>query len=215
MRKAAEILGSGKKQGAWGRMMTAEGGGKPLNRPSSEAVKEKMRLAAVATTDRNSGNAFWAIETGRGPTAARATSVTADRPWYGGFHFAVELFPFWQRCSGICWLRGVEWGAESVGCDNTPRIVAPVCAEKLEKIFYLRGFAPGGFSKTLSESGSSQVDKLLADRRMLAAPHRRERGAGHPVEFSAARQYSRKKSGSRVAEVTRSSSWPSANDLDV
>jgi succinate-semialdehyde dehydrogenase/glutarate-semialdehyde dehydrogenase len=61
----------------------------------------------------------------------------------------------------------------------------PQSALKLEEIFLAAGFAPGVFQTLLI--GSNQVDKILADRRIVAATLTGSEGAGIQVGVSAAR----------------------------
>jgi succinate-semialdehyde dehydrogenase / glutarate-semialdehyde dehydrogenase len=89
-------------------------------------------------------------------------------------------YPFWQV---------VRFVAPALMAGNVGLLKhasnVPQSALKLEEIFLAAGFAPGVFQTLLI--GSSQVDQILADRRVVAATLTGSEGAGIQVGISAAR----------------------------
>ncbi len=170
MNRAAEIL-EGEKD-SLARMMTLEMG-KTLKSAVDEAVKcasgcryyaehaEKfLRDEIVETTASKSYVHYQPIGV-----------VLAIMPWN---------YPFWQAVRFIA----PALMAGNVGLLKHASNV-PQCALKLEDVFRRAGFGEGVFQTLLI--GSDKVDKILSDRRVVAATLTGSEGAGVQVGISAAR----------------------------
>jgi succinate-semialdehyde dehydrogenase/glutarate-semialdehyde dehydrogenase len=170
MRKAAEILENEKV--ALGRMMTAE-----MGKPLQSAVDEAVKCAWACRYYADNAERFLAdelVETNASKSYIRYQPIgviLAVMPWN---------YPFWQV---------VRFVAPALMAGNVGLLKhasnVPQSALKLEEIFLAAGFAPGVFQTLLI--GSNQVDKILADRRIVAATLTGSEGAGIQVGVSAAR----------------------------
>src|SRR5688572_19867760 len=168
MLRAAEILESEKAK--FGRLMTIEMG-KPIGAAIAEA--EKCALAcryyaehaesflADEPADVQGGNAWVSFQ----PLGV----VLAVMPWN---------FPFWQ----VIRFAAPALMAGNVGVLKHASNV-PQCALALEEIFRRAGFAEGVFQTLLVES--SEVAKLIADRRISAVTLTGSEGAGRAVASAA------------------------------
>jgi succinate-semialdehyde dehydrogenase/glutarate-semialdehyde dehydrogenase len=170
MRKAAEILED--EKAALGRMMTAE-----MGKPLQSAVDEAVKCAWACRYYAENAERFLAdelVETTASKSYIRYQPIgviLAIMPWN---------YPFWQV---------VRFVAPALMAGNVGLLKhasnVPQSAMKLEEIFLSAGFAPGVFQTLLI--GSSQIDKLLADPRIVGATLTGSEGAGIQVGISAAR----------------------------
>jgi succinate-semialdehyde dehydrogenase/glutarate-semialdehyde dehydrogenase len=170
MRKAAEILENEKE--ALGRIMTSE-----MGKPLQSAVDEAAKCAWACRYYAENAERFLAdelVETTASKSYIRYQPIgviLAVMPWN---------YPFWQV---------VRFVAPALMAGNVGLLKhasnVPQSALKLEEIFLSAGFAPGVFQALLI--GSNKVDKILADRRIVAATLTGSEGAGIQVGISAAR----------------------------
>jgi succinate-semialdehyde dehydrogenase/glutarate-semialdehyde dehydrogenase len=170
MRRAADILEDEKQ--ALGRMMTTE-----MGKTLQSAVDEAVKCAWACRYYAENAERFLAdevVETTASKSYIRYQPigvVLAVMPWN---------YPFWQV---------VRFVAPALMAGNVGLLKhasnVPQSALKLEEIFLAAGFAPGVFQALLI--GSSKVDQILADRRVVAATLTGSEGAGIQVGISAAR----------------------------
>jgi succinate-semialdehyde dehydrogenase/glutarate-semialdehyde dehydrogenase len=170
MRRAADILEDEKQ--ALGRMMTSE-----MGKTLQSAVDEAVKCAWACRYYAENAERFLAdevVETTASKSYIRYQPIgviLAVMPWN---------YPFWQV---------VRFVAPALMAGNVGLLKhasnVPQSALKLEEIFLAAGFAPGVFQTLLI--GSSQVDQILADRRVVAATLTGSEGAGIQVGISAAR----------------------------
>ena len=170
MRTAADILENEKE--ALGRIMTSE-----MGKPLQSAVDEAAKCAWACRYYAENAERFLAdelVETTASKSYIRYQPIgviLAVMPWN---------YPFWQV---------VRFVAPALMAGNVGLLKhasnVPQSALKLEEIFLSAGFAPGVFQTLLI--GSNQVDKILADRRIVAATLTGSEGAGIQVGISAAR----------------------------
>lgn len=170
MMKAAEIL-EGEKQ-ELGRLMTLE-----MGKPLQSAVDEAVKCAWACRYYAENAERFLAdevVETNASRSYIRYQpigAILAVMPWN---------YPFWQV---------VRFVAPALMAGNVGLLKhasnVPQCALKLEDVFRRAGFAEGVFQTLLI--GSDKVEKILKDRRIVAATLTGSEGAGIQVGISAAR----------------------------
>jgi succinate-semialdehyde dehydrogenase / glutarate-semialdehyde dehydrogenase len=170
MTKAADIL-EGEKD-ALGRLMTTE-----MGKILASAVAEAAKCATACRYYAENAERFLADE-----VVATSASRSYVRYQPLGVILAVMPwnFPFWQVFRFIA--PGLMAG--NVGLLKHASNV-PQCALKIEEILLRAGFPEGAFQTLLM--GASQVDGVLADRRIAAATLTGSEEAGVHVGVSAAK----------------------------
>jgi len=171
MNKAADILERDKDK--FGRLMTLE-----MGKPYKAAVAEAVKSAGGCRYYAENAEKFLAdevIETGAKKSFVRYLPlgpILAVMPWN---------FPFWQvfRFAAPALMAG------NVGLLKHASNV-PQCALAIEEIFHEAGFPEGVFQTLLI--GSSQVDAVLNDPRVMAATLTGSEQAGIQVGVSAAKR---------------------------
>jgi succinate-semialdehyde dehydrogenase / glutarate-semialdehyde dehydrogenase len=171
MRKAAEILDREKER--FGRLMTLE-----MGKPYKAAVAEAAKCVTACHYYAENAERFLAdelVETGAKKSFVRYLPIgpiLAVMPWN---------FPFWQV---------IRFAAPALMAGNVGLLKhasnVPQCAIAIETIFKDAGFPPGAFQTLLI--GSSQVDALLADHRIVAATLTGSEQAGIQVGVGAAKR---------------------------
>lgn len=170
MNKAAEILETEKQE--LGRLMTLE-----MGKTLQSAVDEAMKCAWACRYYAENAERFLAdeiVETNASRSYIRYQpigAILAVMPWN---------YPFWQV---------VRFVAPALMAGNVGLLKhasnVPQCALKLEDVFRRAGFPEGVFQALLV--GSDKVDRILNDRRIVAATLTGSEGAGIQVGISAAR----------------------------
>jgi succinate-semialdehyde dehydrogenase / glutarate-semialdehyde dehydrogenase len=171
MLKAAEILESDKERFA--RLMTLE-----MGKPYKAAVAEAAKCATACRYYAENAEKFLAdeiIETNAKKSFVRYLPIgpiLAVMPWN---------FPFWQV---------IRFAAPALMAGNVGLLKhasnVPQCAIELDNLFKMAGFPPGSFQTLLI--GSSQVDALLNDPRVVAATLTGSEQAGIQVGVGAAKR---------------------------
>jgi succinate-semialdehyde dehydrogenase / glutarate-semialdehyde dehydrogenase len=171
MLKAAEILDREKER--LGRLMTLE-----MGKAYKAAVAEAAKCITACRYYAENAERFLAdeiVETGAKKSFVRYLPlgpILAVMPWN---------FPFWQV---------IRFAAPALMAGNVGLLKhasnVPQCALAIETIFNEAGFPPGCFQSLLI--GSSQVDALLADARIVAATLTGSEQAGIQVGVGAARR---------------------------
>lgn len=171
MLKAADILERQKE--IFGRLMTLE-----MGKPYKAAVAEAAKCATACRYYAENAERFLAdeiVETGAKKSFVRYLSIgpiLAVMPWN---------FPFWQV---------IRFAAPALMAGNVGLLKhasnVPQCAIAIETIFKDAGFPAGAFQTLLI--GSSQVDALLADPRIVAATLTGSEQAGIQVGMAAAKR---------------------------
>jgi succinate-semialdehyde dehydrogenase / glutarate-semialdehyde dehydrogenase len=171
MLKAAEILDGGKEN--FGRLMTLE-----MGKPYKSAVAEAAKCVTACRYYAENAEKFLAdevVETGAKKSFIRYLPIgpiLAVMPWN---------FPFWQV---------IRFAAPALMAGNVGLLKhasnVPQCALAIEKIFKDAGFPAGAFQTLLI--GSSQVDAMLADPRIVAATLTGSEQAGIEVGIGAAKR---------------------------
>ncbi len=171
MRKAAEIIERDKDK--FGHLMTLE-----MGKTYKSAVAEALKCTTACRYYAENTERFLAdevVETGAKKSFVRYLPigpVLAVMPWN---------FPFWQvfRFAAPALMAG------NVGLLKHASNV-PQCALAIESIFLEAGFPEGAFQTLLI--GSSQVDALLNDPRVVAATLTGSEQAGIQVGVGAAKR---------------------------
>jgi succinate-semialdehyde dehydrogenase / glutarate-semialdehyde dehydrogenase len=171
MLKAAEILEREKEN--IGRLMTLE-----MGKPFKAAVAEAAKCATGCRYYAENAGRFLAdeiVETGAKKSFIRYLPlgpILAVMPWN---------FPFWQV---------IRFAAPALMAGNVGLLKhasnVPQCALAIEEIFKEAGFPVGAFQSLLI--GSSQVDALLGDHRVVAATLTGSEQAGIQVGVGAAKR---------------------------
>ncbi len=171
MLKTAEILERDKE--TLGRLMTLE-----MGKPYRAAVAEAAKCATACRYYAENAEKFLAdelVETGAKKSFIRYLPIgpiLAVMPWN---------FPFWQV---------IRFAAPALMAGNVGLLKhasnVPQCAIAIETLFKDAGFPPGAFQTLLI--GSSHVDALLADHRVVAATLTGSEQAGIQVGVGAARR---------------------------
>jgi len=171
MTKAAEILERDKDN--IGRLMTTE-----MGKTHRSAVDEAVKCAWACRYYAESGEDFLkdeVVKTGSAKTYIHYQPlgiILGVMPWN---------FPFWQV---------FRFAAPNLMAGNTCLLKhasnVPQCALKIEEIFRDAGFPQGAFQTLLI--GSSEVDAVLADPRVMGASLTGSEGAGVQVGISAAKR---------------------------
>jgi len=171
MLKAAKILEREKEN--FGRLMTLE-----MGKPYKAAVAEAAKCVTACRYYAENAEKFLAdevVETGAKKSFVRYLPIgpiLAVMPWN---------FPFWQV---------IRFAAPALMAGNVGLLKhasnVPQCALAIEKIFKDAGFPAGTFQSLLI--GSSQVDALLADNRVVAATLTGSEQAGIQVGVGAAKR---------------------------
>jgi succinate-semialdehyde dehydrogenase / glutarate-semialdehyde dehydrogenase len=171
MQKAAEILDREKER--FGRLMTLE-----MGKPYKAAVAEAAKCVTACRYYAENAEKFLAdeiVETGAKKSFVRYLPIgpiLAVMPWN---------FPFWQV---------IRFAAPALMAGNVGLLKhasnVPQCAIAIETIFKDAGFPPGTFQTLLI--GSSQVDAVLADHRIVAATLTGSEQAGIQVGVGAAKR---------------------------
>ncbi len=171
MLKAAEILDREKEK--FGRLMTLE-----MGKPYKSAVAEAAKCGTACRYYAGNAEKFLAdevVETGAKKSFIRYLPIgpiLAVMPWN---------FPFWQV---------IRFAAPALMAGNVGLLKhasnVPQCALAIEKIFKDAGFPAGAFQTLLI--GSSQVDAMLADARIVAATLTGSEQAGIQVGIGAAKR---------------------------
>lgn len=171
MRKAAEILDREKER--FGRLMTLE-----MGKPYKAAVAEAAKCVTACRYYAENAEKFLAdevVETGAKKSFIRYLPIgpiLAVMPWN---------FPFWQV---------IRFAAPALMAGNVGLLKhasnVPQCAIAIESIFKDAGFPPGAFQTLLI--GSSQVDAVLGDQRIMAATLTGSEQAGIQVGMGAAKR---------------------------
>jgi succinate-semialdehyde dehydrogenase / glutarate-semialdehyde dehydrogenase len=171
MLKAAEILEREKEN--FGRLMTLE-----MGKPYGAAVAEAAKCATGCRYYAENAEKFLAdevVETGARKSFIRYLPIgpiLAVMPWN---------FPFWQV---------IRFAAPALMAGNVGLLKhasnVPQCALAIEEIFKDAGFPAGAFQSLLI--GSSQVDALLGDPRIVAATLTGSEQAGIQVGVGAAKR---------------------------
>ncbi|GAC1433852.1 MAG: NAD-dependent succinate-semialdehyde dehydrogenase [Terriglobales bacterium] len=170
MKKAAEILETEKQE--LGRLMTLE-----MGKTLQSAVDEAVKCAWACRYYAENAERFLAdeiVETNASRSYIRYQpigAILAVMPWN---------YPFWQV---------VRFVAPALMAGNVGLLKhasnVPQCALKLEDVFRRAGFPEGVFQALLV--GADKVDRILNDRRIVAATLTGSEGAGIQVGISAAR----------------------------
>jgi succinate-semialdehyde dehydrogenase / glutarate-semialdehyde dehydrogenase len=171
MRKAADILERDKEK--FGRLMTLE-----MGKTFKSAVAEAAKCTTACRYYAENTEKFMAdeiVETGVKKSFIRYSPIgpiLAVMPWN---------FPFWQV---------IRFAAPALMAGNVGLLKhasnVPQCALALERIFLEAGFPEGAFQALLI--GSSQVDALLNDPRIVAATLTGSEQAGIEVGVGAAKR---------------------------
>jgi len=171
MLKAGEILERDKER--FGRLMTLE-----MGKPYKAAVAEAAKCVTACRYYAENAERFLAdevVDTGARKSFIRYLPIgpiLAVMPWN---------FPFWQV---------IRFAAPALMAGNVGLLKhasnVPQCAIELETLFKEAGFPPGAFQALLI--GSSQVDALLDDRRIVAATLTGSEQAGIQVGVGAAKR---------------------------
>jgi succinate-semialdehyde dehydrogenase / glutarate-semialdehyde dehydrogenase len=171
MLNAGEILDREKER--FGRLMTLE-----MGKPYKAAVAEAAKCVTACRYYAENAERFLAdeiVDTGAKKSFVRYLPIgpiLAVMPWN---------FPFWQV---------IRFAAPALMAGNVGLLKhasnVPQCAIAIETIFKDAGFPPGTFQTLLV--GSSQVDALLADRRIVAATLTGSEQAGIQVGMGAAKR---------------------------
>jgi succinate-semialdehyde dehydrogenase/glutarate-semialdehyde dehydrogenase len=171
MRKAAEVLESEKDR--WARIMTTEMG-KTLKSAGDEALKCALACRYYAdNAEKFLANEEVATNAGRSFIAYQPLGVVlAVMPWN---------FPFWQV---------FRFAAPALMAGNTGLLKhasnVPQSALAIEEIFCRAGFSNGEFLTLLI--GSSQVARVLDDKRVVAATLTGSEPAGREVASQCGKQ---------------------------
>src|SRR5271167_4735102 len=171
MMRAAEILEKEKDECA--HLMTLE-----MGKPLKAAVAEAMKCAGGCRYYAENAEKFLAdeiVETGAKRSFIRYLPIgpiLAIMPWN---------FPFWQVFRFVA----PALMAGNVGLLKHASNV-PQCALKIEDIFLEAGFPEGVFQTLLI--GSNQVERVLADPRVVAVTLTGSEGAGVEVGVGAAKR---------------------------
>lgn len=171
MLNAAEILERDKER--FGRLMTLE-----MGKPYKSAVAEAAKCVTACRYYAENAEKFLAdevVDTGARKSFVRYLPIgpiLAVMPWN---------FPFWQV---------IRFAAPALMAGNVGLLKhasnVPQCAIELESLFKEAGFPLGAFQALLI--GSSQVDALLNDRRIVAATLTGSEQAGIQVGVGAAKR---------------------------
>jgi succinate-semialdehyde dehydrogenase / glutarate-semialdehyde dehydrogenase len=171
MLKAGEILERDKER--FGRLMTLE-----MGKPYKAAVAEAAKCVTACRYYAENAERFLAdevVDTGARKSFIRYLPIgpiLAVMPWN---------FPFWQV---------IRFAAPALMAGNVGLLKhasnVPQCAIELETLFKEAGFPSGAFQALLI--GSSQVDALLDDRRIVAATLTGSEQAGIQVGVGAAKR---------------------------
>jgi succinate-semialdehyde dehydrogenase / glutarate-semialdehyde dehydrogenase len=171
MLKAGEILDREKER--FGRLMTLE-----MGKPFKAAVAEAAKCITACRYYAENAERFLAdeiVDTGAKKSFVRYLPIgpiLAVMPWN---------FPFWQV---------IRFAAPALMAGNVGLLKhasnVPQCALAIETIFKDAGFPSGSFQTLLI--GSSQVDALLADPRIVAATLTGSEQAGIQVGVGAAKR---------------------------
>lgn len=171
MGKAAEILEREKEN--FGRLMTLE-----MGKPYKAAVAEAAKCVSACRYYAENAERFLAdevVDTGAKKSFIRYLPIgpiLAVMPWN---------FPFWQV---------IRFAAPALMAGNVGLLKhasnVPQCALAIESLFKDAGFPAGVFQSLLI--GSSQVDGLLADPRVVAATLTGSEQAGIQVGVGAAKR---------------------------
>src|SRR5688500_8697535 len=168
MLRAADVLESEKEK--VGRLMTLE-----MGKPIGAAIAEAEKCALACRYYAEHAESFLADE---------PADVQGGKAWVSFQPLGVVLavmpwnFPFWQ----VIRFAAPALMAGNVGVLKHASNV-PQCALALEEIFRRAGFAEGVFQTLLVES--SEVAKLIADRRISAVTLTGSEGAGRAVASAA------------------------------
>jgi len=168
MLRAADVLESEKEK--FGRLMTLE-----MGKPIGAAIAEAEKCALACRYYAEHAESFLADE---------PADVQGGKAWVSFQPLGVVLavmpwnFPFWQ----VIRFAAPALMAGNVGVLKHASNV-PQCALALEEIFRRAGFAEGVFQTLLVES--SEVAKLIADRRISAVTLTGSEGAGRAVASAA------------------------------
>jgi len=171
MLKAAEVLEREKER--YGRLMTLE-----MGKPYKAAVAEAAKCATACRYYAEHAESFLAdevVDTGAKKSFIRyfpIGPILAVMPWN---------FPFWQ----VLRFAAPALMAGNVGLLKHASNV-PQCAIEIETLFKEAGFPAGSFQTLLI--GSSQVDALLGDPRVVAATLTGSEQAGIQVGMGAAKR---------------------------
>ena len=171
MRKAAEIIESDKDR--WARVMTTEMG-KTLKSAGDEALKCALACRYYAdNAEKFLANEEVATNAGKSFVAYQPLGVVlAVMPWN---------FPFWQV---------FRFAAPALMAGNTGLLKhasnVPQSALAIEEIFCRAGFSNGEFQTLLI--GSSQVARVLDDKRVVAATLTGSEPAGREVASQCGKQ---------------------------
>src|SRR5580765_7112324 len=171
MRKAAEIIERDKDK--FGHLMTLE-----MGKTYKSAVAEALKCTTACRYYAEHAERFMAdeiVETGAKKSFIRYLPIgpiLAVMPWN---------FPFWQ----VFGFAAPALMAGNVGLLKHASNV-PQCALAIESIFLEAGFPEGAFQALLI--GSSQVDALLNDPRVMAATLTGSEQAGIQVGIGAAKR---------------------------
>ncbi len=171
MRKAAEIIESDKDR--WARVMTTEMG-KTLKSAGDEALKCALACRYYAdNAEKFLANEEVVTNAGRSFVAYQPLGVVlAVMPWN---------FPFWQV---------FRFAAPALMAGNTGLLKhasnVPQSALAIEEIFCRAGFSNGEFQTLLI--GSSQVARVLDDKRVVAATLTGSEPAGREVASQCGKQ---------------------------
>jgi succinate-semialdehyde dehydrogenase / glutarate-semialdehyde dehydrogenase len=171
MRTAADILERDKEK--FGRLMTLE-----MGKTLKSAIAEAAKCTTACRYYAENAEKFMAdeiVETGAKKSFIRYSPIgpiLAIMPWN---------FPFWQV---------IRFAAPALMAGNVGLLKhasnVPQCALALESIFLEAGFPEGAFQALLI--GSSQVDALLNDPRIVAATLTGSEQAGIQVGVGAAKR---------------------------
>lgn len=171
MLKAAEMLESEKAN--FGRLMTLE-----MGKPYKAAVAEAAKCVTACRYYAENAERFLAdevVETGAKKSFIRYLPIgpiLAVMPWN---------FPFWQV---------IRFAAPALMAGNVGLLKhasnVPQCALAIEELFAQAGFPAGSFQSLLI--GSSQVEAVLADPRVVAATLTGSEQAGIQVGVGAAKR---------------------------
>jgi succinate-semialdehyde dehydrogenase/glutarate-semialdehyde dehydrogenase len=171
MLKAAEILERDKER--FGRLMTLE-----MGKPYKAAVAEAAKCVTACRYYAENAERFLAdeiVDTGARKSFIRYLPIgpiLAVMPWN---------FPFWQV---------IRFAAPALMAGNVGLLKhasnVPQCAIEIENLFKEAGFPVGTFQTLLI--GSSQVDALLEDPRIVAATLTGSEQAGIQVGMGAAKR---------------------------
>lgn len=165
MVRAAELLE--REEDRWARLMTME-----MGKPLAAAVAEARKCAAACRYYAHNAEGFLTteeVDVGSGQRAEIRYQplgvILAVMPWN---------FPFWQA---------MRFAAPALMAGNVGLLKhasnVPQCALALEEIFRRAGFGEDVFQTLLI--GSSEVERVLRDRRVAAATLTGSEGAGQSI----------------------------------